>query len=1135
MPDTDHGSQRPPEELAVYVKAVSLERAVRHRAWNAIVEDWEAAIKDWEVMGSGDTPQGLRLGFAHRTWDCEPHPSLGIALRFRILETALPRDTHYKLFEESKARLKRHFQRRLEIPRYEPPRLELNGTDLERENRLVLEHTLRGVSGGAVGRSLSAFMLKGFGEENAPEKFLRWLVGIDEPAADSVRNGVQTRIGGECRKRGGERSAGSVCPVGEGFIAPLKDRAALRFYSSKDRDTILTKIGAHLRATGGKSIYCVHAPGMDHALTALAVELFNTKANLDNRPWCYLPTSRNEEINADPTFRATVARLWAFYRDEDITRVNPEDGPSTEERLAEIRKRMSERAAVLVFDGYQDDRADGPAAPGATTTHLERLIRDEPLVALLERLVHPHVDLAAGTGPTEAFRRTRIIVLGNRPVATLEAHSVSRTNAFPGPEKEDLPAIIAAVDHDGSAFGSAQPPGVCSVVETITKEVELLGTRANGITIGLMRSLAALAREAHVEPGEALKKARGSGGTRTFGLVDHVLRAVKKRSEADFLALALLAYSGTGIRPSTLGRLFCRIRHGEGARWPMLGWSGVKADSLLEQLARLLQGLIVKGIDERLGGVPAANRGIEFNPLSPVEPDGSDTVFEIPDIDLRRDIRRFVSDKDVVLGRTLHLMLAEEAIQQHAALVRHAPAKKFLGLRYHRKLLEGIVHGFRSFQGVSDEGSAAEDARSYPVATSALPTSPAERLEALYAVHFRQQLEHAPDWWLSRMFGVDKAKAELLEMFLALPMVREPATPGLQAARNDAAENRTRALLSTNDIERMDQDAIARSSRATQIRADISILAGSDDARQEVEQALNLLVPPRDHAEACPALTTIDAVRHASVDQLGGLATVKAASIREVLEGSAKAIKKAIDLLEKAGVADVFAADHADRHVHTYRMAYVSFRTAHSLAQGRSGLSRAKPSGSATREFIRCCMKLATEDTALDTTAKAHLFMDAREAANRLALRLYRYPSERASLIVLESAFARLHAKDLDAAAALVAEAEAQLPNPINRPRLRMRWLLERVEVTKGLAVRADRSGNDELRRKLRSLALDDLAEVERLAGAGARVYASLAEQQKEHLDLAVPPEIPQIGQTARPTSGKRSPNTKDRDASPAS
>lgn len=1113
---------------------------------------WRRSVADWKAGRDGGI-DSLRRGITAPGWEAEGDVSLGVSLRFRILHAAMgntPREQHFG------RNLERHFSRSSKQV-YGLP--ELGYSALERENWSLLQKALSALSGNAAGRTVAAFLNAPFtdGEEyDAPLRLLHWLFGVDyvppkvEASDDRLAASAGTESGGTTDSAPetpgtAAESASSVLdrarPLGNGFINSIRGKPSLQLFDSDSaRAPKVAEILEHVRRRDTPPILCIHAPGMRHGLTALAIHVWDSRDSSDQRPWCYLPVARGDGVHADPTFRSTVARLCAFFRGEDITTADPEDGTeSTEERLADIRRRMAEQDSVLIFDGYQEVEGDG------ATPHLSRLVRDEPLVALLERLVDPHVDLTARVTAAEA-RRTRIVVLGNSPVTPLAAHCVPSDLEFPGPCAADLRALIAGFELDApdpSCAAGVEPQqggdegGARFIISDIVAATVLArGGKPSETSILLMRSLLVLSRGLPGRsPEETLRLALNRGEPPNHRLLEWVLRLLRQRSPADHLALALAAHSETGLRPETLGRLVGRIR-----RSPTNGWAGITDLAGLDPAASLqrlgfwLRGLFVEGIDETLAK-RSATRGLEFDPPSaPMGEDAAHTVWEFPDSALRHAMRRHFEGNEPSLARALHLVLAEESIQQHASMLRHSPTKKFLGMRYHRRLLEGIVHGFGSLRG---EGAAtlAGEATAMEISLSSLPSGPLERATSLYAVHYRQQLEHAPDWWMTRMFGAALAKVELLDMFLRLPMVVGAKGTALEALKADAEENRARALLSVNRASEIDERALSGRVHL-KIRTDRLVQAGNfPDARRGLEAALQRLLPEEeDHhgyefgphplwvlasldevrvpdKDRSMRAAELDALAHgkadfawrhlsAELEALQAASEINRDAVQAAAEKKRNAVEAVCDILERLGGVDVHIADQNNQHMDTFRIAYVSFRTSQALALRLSRLERAKPSGSTTRDFIRCCLKLATKrEGALDEGGRDLYFASARQAANRLAFRLYRYPSERAALLILEATYARLRFENLEAAAALLEEAEAQLPGTANRPRLRMRWLLERAKVARHLAERADATDAAHAA-FLRAIAEGAIAEMRAIAGTDAPFHKELAARQETRL-----------------------------------
>ena len=367
--------------------------------------------------------------------------------------------------------------------------LNANGTNRRlKENRRFLycqSDTLPAVT-------TAAFMWHPFTGPDAPCEFYEWLSG--ETFKPITQGTIKTPRAWR----------------GEGFMLDIQREDRLRFYKNPHRLTAVEAITKWLHpASGGELIRSVYSAGTAHGMTALARYLWETRPSTDTRPWLYLPIGRGQlpDLDLDPSFRSTTARLWAFYHGRDPRTANPDrpgrweassisEPQSTEGRLAEIRQRMATKAAVIMIDGYQAVGEENEAS-------LMRLIRDEPLVPLLERLVQPYIDLQDGKGPGIGFAATRILVLGTSKLEGhpfLERHIVQANDPFPNLLHNQLgPILVRALP-----VGTERESQAAKVNDLLTRsEIAATDTNIKLLSV-LVRTLSA--RNARMGRGSGMRR-----------------------------------------------------------------------------------------------------------------------------------------------------------------------------------------------------------------------------------------------------------------------------------------------------------------------------------------------------------------------------------------------------------------------------------------------------------------------------------------------------------------------------------------------------------------------------------------------------------------------------------------------------
>ena len=377
------------------------------RVWDEVRSDWKNVWSRLADAGRSDHLHWRRTAYSRGEihWTSSGSPIFGPNLRFRVLRAALGQ-------KEAKALAQRlgrdpgreRSQKRWRWPVHFRPvhakeiysTLSLKDDPTNPDSNLrILEEVLEKLAGLSSTRRLSIhdFLWSSLTGPEAPENFLLSLGYVEPGMAVTSFNGHDakrlTAAAADMNRRAAEYQGGA-------FIESLLDDAGYDFYiggakgsGNATRHDETRRIEEWLTGENRKLVYSVYGNGMRRGLTALACYLWKHCQPGDDRPWCYLPVGRGGPGGA-ATFRSTVARLWMFYKGENPAEADrlladtdaASIAESTEERLAFIRKAMSSQEAVIVLDGFQD-------VGGDEAGDLLRLIRDEPLVALLERTNSP--------------------------------------------------------------------------------------------------------------------------------------------------------------------------------------------------------------------------------------------------------------------------------------------------------------------------------------------------------------------------------------------------------------------------------------------------------------------------------------------------------------------------------------------------------------------------------------------------------------------------------------------------------------------------------------------------------------------------------------------------------------------------
>ena len=604
-------------------------------------------------------------------------------------------------------------------------------------------------------------------------------------------------------------------------------------------------------------------------------------------------------------------------------------------------------------------------------------------------------------------------------------------------------------------------------------------------------------------------------------LINQIRRGTRQadstEGERNFLAFALIALSPTGLRAATMQRIFDRLEWWTDSSWTV---RRLDAHAALKALVSALPGLLSEGADEVMQAIHGSARDTEYVTLLPSSSSDDGRIIEFSDEDFRLLVLDAFGNDDGIpharaIKRELTLALSEEALQQHAVLLRHSASRRAVSVRYYRRIIESLWHG------VSAAAETSTDEGPFRAFTSFAKEPEAKVLE-LYTI-YRQNVEHANDWWMTRMFGADRAKAQLLRKVTSLPLIQS-APPGnvLMLVRNDAMKSYFHVPHVVRATDRQLLEDLVKIGDTSCAKLLIDSHIHNLELSKAVELCMSQLRLIGSKHLNCDQidqfLITDDGIERIAIAELENLASEKAQAIqrltfRENSRPNRQIVSDLVHLLERLGVCYAHQADVPNLQSHErgplFKNAYAVFRQARLLAIAASTVERVKFSGSSTREFVRACLKLADlpEATLED---RNHLEARARISSNRLALRMSRYPSERAALLILEATFARLSSRaDLAAATRLLDEAETILPTEANRPRLRFRFCLERAKVARKLSTA--KTTNRAQRLKLIEIAKYDLAELNRMARLpdAPGLFRMLASRQSDALARSDPTSEP--------------------------
>lgn len=869
-------------------------------------------------------------------------------------------------------------------------------------------------------------------------------------------------------------------------------------------------------------VQVVQGEGLQHGLRALANHVCQKieADRSDDRPICFLPVSRypaDAEGHRDAiSAEGLVANLLAFCRGEPLPAKPLAGLREVQNATAEIRAAIARRPIILVLDGWVG------LSGNLGQTH--GLAIADGVVELLTEIVRPRLLLdGAGVDP-DLFYRNRILLLSEGDTSGLGVLQFQPPLPLTAPPAASMKAIA-------DLQGRPEPERLAALCQhdTMLKDAAL-----------------ALAQDV-LRRGWTFERP-GGGDWRFQEFVQEWLKRLSQSAPLDLLILRLVAVARDGLRTATLHRLLRRWTKLEQAQVPDLApasyevvRSSVKA---LVQTRVLISGqdVAIAGLDDF--DLPYARLSREDTDHDRVVKDTTVRFVDLPFGPLRQHIidhmRKVAPPSHLA---RMHRLLAEDALDQHTIIARLGDWSEIFAARHYRRLVQALFHGFASLELASSEGP---DLALHDVPHT-LPITPSEAYLRLYSVYFRGLMERPPEWELSRTLGREDLKLELLLLAMnidsggrpyqsihggeqnlgpAIPlMLRDD--PASEPMRYDQALSLARAAFHNNRIdlarlamrhlesfigvrradrpvrERLRQAAIAK------VQADIFMVAEPPGRLAELTRQieshltevgfvwLDLL---RDFARAhrpAPdreALADLDA----TLTEWAQSWSTEAAAPPEMLIAWS-------DLLSRwAEAQSLHTSALAGTKLDLEEALYAPFVAMFMAERLRRQAFQAAPlsrlfyvNGHSTRVLVRIVLQMVE---AMDATATGQSAVDLSRLPNRRVLAaltrrhmdmlsryLSRLPTERVSLLIMESQFARVvegGAEGADKAYRLLALADRLLANVRHRPRVGLRFARERCLMLTTLALQVDETAPEGRLRR------------ERLAAAAvqeARTLAALA------------------------------------------
>lgn len=570
------------------------------------------------------------------------------------------------------------------------------------------------------------------------------------------------------------------------------------------------------------------------------------------------------------------------------------------------------------------------------------------------------------------------------------------------------------------------------------------------------------------------------------------------------MAFYLLLVAPSGLRDITLRRC---VRIWAETLEPQTDYKILAA--AVDQFLEFFERYLVRTFDEQLGGLDDVLHPYE-QILSYAVDELVDDEFVLWDFALEECRKNFSERADQLELRNAHLILAEEAIRQQTIIFRHGPEVSAQFIRPFRRLLQGLYHGALSLPTTAEINGK-------PTIKSPLFAIPHEWEKAWsWLTHFlyRRLLEAPPAWHLTRSYGADRLKLEILQLLqnpgqfrvnsggLALLDALDSRKPGVSDLQLDHQLSLVRAAYHAGSISHIDtaiRDGIAAggSVEFNKEWVNLHILT------RQLDEAENVCFA---HLERHPSFNraafkaAVSAGRklcfRAFESQAKGSGRDELAAFDEWVRSTAVEYNTilaprdstSVDFLYRLG--EVYGERSESRDVETetnkesavlrelpgFLRAFVTFKLAERLRElhfAEDPLnSGSSASGHSTRSMIRVAIKIENrlrqmrreaggDDIDVNHSASrlaSNFGEEARALADVLSQHHFRLPRERASMLILEATIARMlstdrtRESDLKLAISFLNEAEPIVLRLDPQVRIRLRLWLERTKVLRALS-----------------------------------------------------------------------------------
>ncbi|MFT3811859.1 MAG: hypothetical protein QM740_00615 [Acidovorax sp.] len=538
------------------------------------------------------------------------------------------------------------------------------------------------------------------------------------------------------------------------------------YIPSDERDHEFMVLLARLAGPTDRPIQGIAMPGSPSGQCAVAHELVRrlqapgSAGDSDARPIVMLPCGRQYRNPHHCGLDFLVQNLLSFYERRELRHDVPSlSADEMQGAIKALRQHLCRRPIIVVLVGYEVVRGCQPA--------LRRAIRDEPLAQLLPLVIHPGVGSLELPTAAATFQKTRWIIFSDGELDLLEPYC-SKTIWMPPPPPEAEEKIFSMFTKEHRHIAQLREISALSPLPL---------SEAKACTALQMMELKQFRGPpfAGAYDGSEL----GNGILARFA---EVVRTCAPPLEA--AALHLIALAGAGLRHTTLWQCLhaWRLIPRPTGTLPCPALPEVEeAVAWMDELLDNYQRVIYDGIDESepslnpldhpfeyVGHSAACNMQAELKKNDALK---KQAAFVHRSLDFRFvEVREALTEDMRLHGpswyvQSLHRVLANEALRQHALLVRHEAPQYRTALRDERRALEGLYHGLLALPEVDTlPETTPEPCLAHAAPASGLPGDSVAAFQFLRRVVFGNLLERKDQYRLSRRWAADDIKLDVLEL-----------------------------------------------------------------------------------------------------------------------------------------------------------------------------------------------------------------------------------------------------------------------------------------------------------------------------------------------------------------------------------